>query len=144
MWLKSCFDDIYSDSSQSAPAGGEHLWDHMGDYPTNERRSCELRATGSSGTRVRIQTGSIHTHTHTHTGHVRTVLRAPVSLYFRASLQLFDSFLFLCVQLLGGYITTSHKLAHRRVKHTHRHSSPHTHTHYIFSALRDTAFWNWR
>ena len=29
----------------------------MGDYPTNERRPCELRAPGAGGTRVRIQTG---------------------------------------------------------------------------------------
>lgn len=56
-------------SSQSAPAGGERVRDHMGDHPTNEGRPCELRAPGAGGTRVRIQTGSSHARTHalTHT-----------------------------------------------------------------------------
>lgn len=54
---------LHSNSSQGAPAGGEHVWDHMGDHPTNEGGSCELRSPGAGWTRVRIQTGWSHTRT---------------------------------------------------------------------------------
>lgn len=47
-------------SSQGAAAGGEHVRDHMGEHPTNERRPCELRASGAGGPRVGIQTGGSH------------------------------------------------------------------------------------
>lgn len=36
---------------------------HMGDYPTNERGSCELRPPVAGGTRVRVQTGLSHADT---------------------------------------------------------------------------------
>lgn len=111
----------------------------MGDYPTNERRSCELCAPGAGGTRVRIQTGSSHTHihmqTHTHTGDMRIMLSSSIIEFIH--------FFFVCTctttgrmfsklpeekkdqfELMGRVIQSVHTDG---LNETHTHTFSHTH-----------------
>lgn len=114
----------------------------MGDYPTNERRSCELCAPGAGGTRVRIQTGSSHTHihmqTHTHTGDMRIMLSSSIIEFIH--------YFFLCVYVctttgrmfskLPEEKKDQFELMGRVIQSVHTDGLNETHTHFFTHSQR--------